>query len=262
MAMSHTSYFFLARSSRIDIEEPAAHFTISKLLTVTQLQLGSDQISNAISYWKSINTWLLEVIISSKNQAIFIRDLNDLTLQIIFDAIWTTMNVDSTLPIAWNNSRSAPSWRFYLHCRIEETSSPGIRCIVCYQVFCHPSEHGTSSMGKHLLPKAHIANLHQLTESEVSELTKATVDETAIPVLIKQGSRGITIVMLQLKLLFNILSLAILTVMADKTIYTGKYGLWNCRIPPRHLEPLPHVRTGFSTHFMQRYIKPRWVMVI
>jgi hypothetical protein len=96
-------------------------------------------------------------MISSKNERVFIRDLSDLTLQIIFDAWWASLSVGSKRPIAWNNSRHAPSWQFYLHSTNEETGSPGIICIVCHQVLRHPSEHGTSSMGKHLLAKAHIA---------------------------------------------------------------------------------------------------------
>jgi hypothetical protein len=115
---------------------------------------------------QSLNTLLLEVMISSKNERVFIRDLSDLTLQIIFDAWWASMNVGSKWPIAWKNSRHAPLWRFYWHCGIEEPS-PGMICIVCHQVLRHPSEHGTSSMGKHLLAKAHIAKLNELTESEV-----------------------------------------------------------------------------------------------
>jgi len=126
-------------------------------------------------------------MISSKNECVFICDLNDLTLQIIFDAWWTSMNVDSKLSIAWNNSRHAPSWRFYLHCGLEESGCPGIICIVCHQVLHHPSEHGTSSMGKYLLAKAHITKLNKLTESEVSELTNSTVDETALAILKRQG---------------------------------------------------------------------------
>jgi len=35
---------------------------------------------------QSLNTSVLEVMISSKNERVFIRDLSDLTLQIIFDA--------------------------------------------------------------------------------------------------------------------------------------------------------------------------------
>jgi len=143
---------------------------------------------------QSLNTSLLEVMISSKNERVCIRDLSDLTLQIIFDAWWASMNVGSKRPIALNNSRHAPSWRFYLHCGIEETGSPGIICIVCHQVLRHPSEHGTSSMGKHLLAKAHIAMLNEWTESEVTALTSSTVDETALAILKRQGSRGITIV--------------------------------------------------------------------
>jgi len=83
-------------------------------------------------------------------------------------------------PIAWNNSRHVPPWRFYLNCGIEETGSPGIICIVCHPVLRHPSDHGTSSMGKHLLANAHIAKLNKLTESEVTELTSLTVDETTL----------------------------------------------------------------------------------
>ena len=114
------------------------------------------------------------------------------------------MNVGSKRPIAWKNSRHAPTWRFYLHYGIEETGSPGIICIVCHQVLRHPSEHGTSSMGKHLLAKAHIAKLNELTESEVTELTSTTVDETTLAILKRQGSRGITIVSLQRKTIFDI----------------------------------------------------------
>jgi hypothetical protein len=110
---------------------------------------------------QSLNTSLLEVMISSKNEHFLIRDLSDLTLQIIFDAWWASINVGSNRPIAWNNSIHAPSWRFYLHCGIEETGCPGIICIICHQVLRHPSEHGTSSMGKHLLAKAHIAKLNE-----------------------------------------------------------------------------------------------------
>jgi len=143
-------------------------------------------------------------MISPKNEHLFIRDLSDLTFQIILNAWWASMNVGSKLPIAWNASRHAPSWRFYLHCGIEESGSPGIICIVCHQVFRHPSEHGTSSMGKHLLAQAHIAKLNELTESEVTELTSSTVDETALAILKRQRSRGITIVSLQRKIIFDI----------------------------------------------------------
>ena len=78
------------------------------------------------------------------------------------------MNGDSKQHIVWNNSRHAPSWRFNIHCGIEETGCPGIICIVCHQVLHHPSEHGTSSMGEHLLANAHIAKVNELTESDVT----------------------------------------------------------------------------------------------
>jgi len=143
-------------------------------------------------------------MISSKNECFCIRDLSDLTLQIIFDARWASMNEGFKRPIAQNNSRHAPSWQFYLHCGIEATCSPGIICIVCHQVLRHPSEHGTSSIGKHLLAKAHIVKLNQLPESEVTELTGTTVDETALAIWKRQGSRGITIVSWQRKFRFDI----------------------------------------------------------
>jgi len=82
--------------------------------------------------------------------------------------------------------------RFNLHCRTEETGSPGIICIICHQVLCHPSEHWTSSMGKHLLDEALIAEVNELTKSEVTELTSSMVDETALAILMRQGRCGIT----------------------------------------------------------------------
>jgi len=50
-----------------------------------------------------LNTSLLEVMRSSKNERVFIEDLSDLTLQIIFHAWWATMNVGSKWSMAWNN---------------------------------------------------------------------------------------------------------------------------------------------------------------
>jgi hypothetical protein len=58
----------------------------------------------------SLNTSLLEAMISSNNERVFIHDLSNLTLQIIFNAWWASMNVGLKQPIAWNNSRHAPSW--------------------------------------------------------------------------------------------------------------------------------------------------------
>jgi len=197
--MSHRAYFFVPRSSRVNISEPAIFSTIPYLLTSFQFQLPSHPIPTAMSDSQSLNTSLLEVMISSKNEPVFIRDLNDLTLQIIFDAWWASMNVGSKRSIAWKNSRHAPSWRFYLHCGIEETGSPGIISIVGHQVLRHPSEHGTSSMGIHLLAKVHIAKLNELTKSEVTELTSSTVSEAALAISKRQGSRGITISSLQEK---------------------------------------------------------------
>ena len=145
--------------------------TIPYLLTSFQLQLPSHLIPTVMSDSQSLNSSLLEVMISSTNECVFIRDLNNLTLQIILKVRWAYINVGSKLSIAWKNSRHAPSWQFYLHCGIEETGSHGIICIICHRGLRHPSEHGTSSMGEHLLAKAHIAKLNELTESKVTELT-------------------------------------------------------------------------------------------
>jgi len=43
---------------------------------------------------QSLNTSILQVVISSKDEGVLIRDLSDLTLQIVFDAWWVSMNVD------------------------------------------------------------------------------------------------------------------------------------------------------------------------
>ena len=47
-------------------------------------------------------------------------------------------------------------------------------------------------MVKYLLDIAYIAEVNELTESEVTELTSSTVDETALGILKRQGSQGIT----------------------------------------------------------------------
>jgi len=59
-------------------------------------------------------------------------------------------------------------------------------------------------MGKHLLAKAHIAKLYELKEPEVTEFTSTTVDETAMAILKRPGSRGIAIVSMQRKIRFDI----------------------------------------------------------
>jgi hypothetical protein len=132
-------------------------------------------------------------MISCKNEPVCICDVSDFTLQIIFDAWWALMNIGLQRPIAWNNSRHAPLWQFYFLCTIEEYGSSGIKCIVCHQVLRNPSEHGTSSMGKHLLAKAHIPMLNELRESAVTEFSSSMADETALAILKRQGSRGVTI---------------------------------------------------------------------
>jgi len=207
------------------------------ILEVSQVELPRFLIPTVLLYCKSLNNSLLQVMISSKNEHVFICDFGNLTLQIIFNACWASMNVASKRLTPWNNSKHLSSWQLYLHCRIEETSSPRIIFIICHQVLRHPSEHGTSSMGKHLLAKAYIAKLNNLTESEVTELTSSIVDETAFAILVRQGSWGITILSSQCKFIFDILLVSYwliwLTNRSKQEAKDKKYSefhqdTWNC----------------------------------
>jgi len=63
------------------------------LWALSRVRVPCFLIPTGISDSKSLNTSLLEAMISSKNECVFIRDLSDLTLQIIFDALWASMNV-------------------------------------------------------------------------------------------------------------------------------------------------------------------------
>jgi len=161
--MSHRSDF-LASRCRVNIWEHTDCCTVSLPSAVVQVASPRSLITTAMSESKSLNPSLHEVMIPSKSDGVFIRDLSDLTLQIVFDPWRASMNECSQWPIAWNESRHAPVWRFYLHCGIKETGGRGIICILCHQVLRHPSEHETSSMGKHLLAKAHIAKLNKFSE--------------------------------------------------------------------------------------------------
>jgi len=186
-AMSYLSDFS-GSGCRVNSSKPAVCCTVSLLSAVLQVRWPSFPIATVMSDSKSLNTSLRKVIISSKNEHVFIHDLSDLTLQILFDGSRASMNVGSKRSIAWNNSKQPSSWQFSLHCGIEETGNPGIICIVCDQVLRHPSQHGTSSMGRNLLAKAHIAMWNESTEPDVSQLTSSTVNETALAILKRPGS--------------------------------------------------------------------------
>jgi len=110
-AMSYRSDFF-ACSCKVNIYKPAVYYIVRLLLAVFGVESSSFLILSAMSDSKSLNTSLLKVMISSKNKHGFMYKLSNLTLQIIFDAWWASMNVGSKRPIAWNTSRHAPSWRF------------------------------------------------------------------------------------------------------------------------------------------------------
>jgi hypothetical protein len=94
-ATSYRSDYLLACSSRVNIYEPAFYLTITYPLTVTQIEIRSVQFPTGMSDIKSLNTSLLEVMIFSKYERVFIRDSSLLTLQIIFDASWASMNIGS-----------------------------------------------------------------------------------------------------------------------------------------------------------------------
>jgi len=141
---------------------------------------------------------------ASENQHGIIRNLSDLAMQIMFNGWWASIHVSRKQPFAWNTSIHVASWQFYLYCRIEATGSPGIICIMCHHVLLHLPEHGTSSMGKHLLAKAHMAKINKFTMSEVTELTSSTVDETVLAILNRQGSRGLRRVSVPRKTIFDI----------------------------------------------------------
>jgi len=106
-------------------------------------------------------------------------------------------------------------------------------------------------MRKHLLAKAHIAKLKELSESEVSEFTSTTVDETALAILERQSSRGIKVVNSQRTFIFISYILSILMQLVDRTIQTGCKGLPNCQISQRQLESLPDVGMYFGSHSMK-----------
>jgi hypothetical protein len=72
-------------------------------LTVTQVKLLKVQFPTAMTDTKSLNTSWLDVMISSKTQCVFIRDLSYITLQIIFDGLWAAMDLGSNRPFGWDN---------------------------------------------------------------------------------------------------------------------------------------------------------------
>jgi len=109
-------------------------------------------------------------------------------------------------------------WHFYLNCGIAEAGSPGIMCIVFDTVPHDPSEHGTTSMGKYLFAKAHIAKLSESSELEAAELPSTMVDTTAFAILMREGSQQITIVISQTKFKFELKVASILTQLTDNMV--------------------------------------------
>jgi len=85
-AMSHRFQICLTHSSTVNIKEPAFYFTIGSHCTVSWVKLRSFAISTPMSESKSLNTMLLQVIRTSKNECVMMCNLSDLTFQIISDA--------------------------------------------------------------------------------------------------------------------------------------------------------------------------------
>jgi len=135
-------------------------------------------------------------------------------------------------------------------------------CIICHHVLSLPSGHESSSIGKYLLAKGHIAKLNEITESEVTKMTSLTVDETALAILKGQGSRGITIVSLRTKFIFNISVESILTELTDKTLQAGSKELSNSSFSPRHQVLPPHFKIHFWSYYRELNIEPRGTTVI
>jgi len=84
-----------------------------KLWTVSEVEMGSYQIFTMMSDAASLDSPVLEVVISSNNECVIIRDLTDRTLQIILDARCSSLTVGWKCTIAWNNSSHVPSWQFF-----------------------------------------------------------------------------------------------------------------------------------------------------
>lgn len=187
-ARSHWSYILLTGRSRVNISELALGFSIMYHLQVPQGTLRSYHLPIVMFDWNCVHSSLQVVLISCKNEPVFIHYLSNITLQNILDALGAAMIVSSKCSIDCNNSRPVPWWRFYLHWGFEENSRPGIICIVCHPVVPYLSENGSSSMGRHLLANAHIAKSNKLWQSEVTEFTSTTLNETALTVKKRQES--------------------------------------------------------------------------
>ena len=97
-AMSHRFDHF-ASSCRVNIQESAVCFTVSLPSAVFRVTSPSFLIPTPMSDSKFSNPSFPEVMITSKNERVFTRGLSDLTLKIVFDGCWASMNVGSKRPI-------------------------------------------------------------------------------------------------------------------------------------------------------------------
>jgi hypothetical protein len=108
-------------------------------------------------------------------------------------------------------------------------------------------------MGKCFLAKVYISKLYELPESEVSELTRTTIDEPAFAVLKRQGSRGITFTSSNKKFIFDTSVSPILMELTDKILQTGSNRLPNRPIPTKYMELLCHVASAKCKSVRKQY---------
>jgi len=84
--ISHRSDFFTC-SCRVNIWDPAVCWTVLLPSAVIRVGFPIFPIPTGRSDSKSLNSSLFEVMISSKNEPVFVRYLSDLTLQIVLDGL-------------------------------------------------------------------------------------------------------------------------------------------------------------------------------
>ena len=85
-ALSHRCYIFLACSSRVDTLDSAFCCTTRSLLRVFHIKISSFQIPTAMSDSECLHMFLVGLVISSKDESVFIGDLSNPILQIVLDA--------------------------------------------------------------------------------------------------------------------------------------------------------------------------------
>jgi hypothetical protein len=92
---------------------------------------------------------------------------------------------------------------------------------VYHQVLPHPSEHGTGSMGYHMLATAYSTKLHKLSSLEVTDFTISMLNKAALARMMRKEGGGSTIASLDTKFTCDISVISILTELTGKALVTG-----------------------------------------